>query len=50
LSEEELRITGVERVDSVEKAVADSVRHHGDKAVAIIPEGPYVIPVFEKRA
>jgi nickel-dependent lactate racemase len=46
LSEEERRITGVEQVDSVEKAVIDSVRRHGDKAVAIIPEGPYVIPVF----
>ncbi len=49
LSEEERRITGVELVDSVEKAVADSVLRHGDKAVAIIPEGPYVIPVLEHR-
>lgn len=49
LSEEERRITGVEVVDSVEKAVIDSVLRHGDKAVAIIPEGPYVIPVLENR-
>jgi nickel-dependent lactate racemase len=47
LTEEESRITGVERVDSVERAVVDSVRRHGDKAVAIIPEGPYVIPIFD---
>ncbi|MDR2613793.1 MAG: hypothetical protein LBC91_00495, partial [Candidatus Accumulibacter sp.] len=46
LTEEERRITGVERVDSVEKAIAESVERHGDKAVAFIPEGPYVIPVF----
>jgi nickel-dependent lactate racemase len=48
LSEEERRITGVERVDSVEQAVTDSVLRHEDKAVVIIPEGPYVIPVFDK--
>ncbi|MDR0576429.1 MAG: nickel-dependent lactate racemase [Candidatus Accumulibacter sp.] len=47
LDEEERRITGVELVDSVERAVIDSVLRHGDKAVAIIPEGPYVIPVFD---
>jgi nickel-dependent lactate racemase len=47
LNEEERRITGVELADSVEKAVADSVLRHGDRAVAVIPEGPYVIPVFD---
>ncbi len=46
LSKEECRITGVELVDSVDQAIADSVMRHGDTAVAIIPEGPYVIPVF----
>ncbi|GHU07838.1 hypothetical protein FACS1894158_16590 [Betaproteobacteria bacterium] len=49
LDEEERRITGVELVDSVEKAVTGSVLRHGDKAVAIIPEGPYVIPVFDEQ-
>lgn len=46
LGAEERRITGVELVDSVDQAIADSVEHHGDQAVAFIPEGPYVIPVF----
>lgn len=50
LSDEDCRMTGVELVDSVEQAVADSVRRHGDMAVAVIPEGPYVIPVFDARA
>ena len=49
LGTEERRITGVELVDSVDEAIADSVQRHGDKAVAFIPEGPYVIPVFADR-
>ncbi len=46
LNDEERRITAVELVESVEKAIINSVQRHGDKAVAFIPEGPYVIPVF----
>jgi nickel-dependent lactate racemase len=46
LGAEERRITGVELVDSVDQAIADSVQRHNDQAVAFIPEGPYVIPVF----
>lgn len=45
LDAEERRITGVEVIDSLDEAVAQSVRRSGDAAVAIIPEGPYVIPV-----
>ncbi len=37
--------TGVEAIDSIEEAVAASVRASGDAAVAVIPEGPYVVPV-----
>jgi len=47
LGAEERRITGVELVDSVDAAIAESVARHGDPAVAFIPEGPYVIPVFD---
>ena len=46
LDQEEARITAVEIVDSVEGAIADSLTRHDDRAVAIIPEGPYVIPVY----
>ena len=49
LGAEERRITGVELVESVDQAIADSVQQHGDTAVAFIPEGPYVIPVFADR-
>jgi lactate racemase len=45
LDAEERRITGVELVSSLDAAVASSVTRHGDSAVAVIPEGPYVIPV-----
>lgn len=49
LSDEERRITGVEMVSSVEQAIAESVLRHNDPEVAIIPEGPYVIPVCAHR-
>jgi nickel-dependent lactate racemase len=45
LDPEERRITGVEIVPSLDEAVAASVARHGDGAVAVIPEGPYVIPI-----
>jgi hypothetical protein len=38
------RITGVEMVDSLEDAVAAAVARTGDPEVAVIPEGPYVVP------
>lgn len=45
LDAEERRITGVEIVASVDRAIAESVARHDDPAVAVIPEGPYVVPV-----
>ena len=44
LRDEDHEITGVARAPSVEAAVAASVERTGDRRVAIIPEGPYVIP------
>jgi nickel-dependent lactate racemase len=48
LDAEEQRITGVEMIGSVETAVAESIARHGDTAVAIIPEGPYVVPIHAR--
>jgi nickel-dependent lactate racemase len=45
LSEEERSITGVDIVTNIDAAIADSIARHGDPAVAVIPEGPYVVPV-----
>ena len=39
-------LTGVHVVDSVEEAVLASVRQTGDRCVAVVPEGPYVVPVW----
>ncbi|PPR22407.1 MAG: hypothetical protein CFH38_01178 [Alphaproteobacteria bacterium MarineAlpha10_Bin1] len=46
LSEDEHGLTGVEAVDSVAGAVAEAVAAAGDKRVAVIPEGPYVVPRY----
>jgi nickel-dependent lactate racemase len=45
LSAEDLALTGVEPAPSLEAAIADSIRRHGDPDVAVVPEGPYVVPV-----
>ena len=45
LDAEERRITGVEMIASLDQAIADSIARHDDPSVAVIPEGPYVIPV-----
>jgi lactate racemase len=45
LDPEERRITGVEIVPSIDRAIAESVVRHDDMAVAVIPEGPYVVPI-----
>jgi nickel-dependent lactate racemase len=40
-------LTGVTAIDSLERAIAGSVRQTGDRHVAVIPEGPYVVPYFQ---
>jgi lactate racemase len=37
-------LTGVDSIDSVRSAVLESVAESGDSAVAVIPEGPYIVP------
>jgi lactate racemase len=46
LSSAERALTGVGAVESIYSAVLDSVAASGDPAVAIVPEGPYVVPFF----
>ncbi len=45
LDADERALTCVQSVDSVEDAVADALAAAGDADVAVIPEGPYVVPV-----
>jgi nickel-dependent lactate racemase len=44
LGEDDRRLTGVQTIGSVDAAVRASIAAHADGAVAVIPEGPYVIP------
>lgn len=46
LSESDRKYLFVETIPCVEEAVAASVRTHGDAEIAVVPEGPYVIPLF----
>ena len=44
LSPAQHALTGVGSIDSVRSAVLASIAASGDPAVAVIPEGPYVVP------
>jgi nickel-dependent lactate racemase len=46
LSANDYGLTGVQVIDSVEEAVVQSTRETGDAHVAVIPEGPYLVPVY----
>ena len=46
LSKEQQSLTGVSMIASPAAAVMESVNASGDRRVAVIPEGPYVIPLF----
>ena len=41
-------LTGVERVEDLSAAVAESMARQRDPHVAFVPEGPYVVPVHEE--
>ena len=47
LCEDHRILTGVRMVESIPEAIERSVKEQVDRAVAVIPEGPYVIPVFK---
>ena len=49
LSADERALTGVEIIESVDAAIEDSVKATGDSAIAIIPEGPYVVPTYQSQ-
>jgi nickel-dependent lactate racemase len=46
LSGDDLRLTGVTVIDDIKAAIRRSIVASGDDAVAIIPEGPYVVPRY----
>jgi lactate racemase len=46
LSDEERALTGVETVADLDETIARSIALADDPWVAVIPEGPYVVPYF----
>ncbi len=44
LCDEQKMLTGVNTIEAIEDAIDQSINKHSDPRVAIIPEGPYVIP------
>ncbi|MBE24033.1 MAG: hypothetical protein CMM33_01280 [Rhodospirillaceae bacterium] len=47
LCDEQRKLTGVRTIESVENAIEESIKKHSDPKVAVVPEGPYVIPFCE---
>jgi nickel-dependent lactate racemase len=50
LSADDAELTGVNLVASLDEAIRRSLGRHGDRAVAVIPEGPYVVPFLQETA
>ncbi len=44
LNEDDLALTGVDCVPGVTEAIAASIARHGSAEIAVIPEGPYLVP------
>jgi nickel-dependent lactate racemase len=44
LKVDERKLTGVDMIESVDRAIGESIARNGDGDVAVIPEGPYVVP------
>jgi len=49
LSEEDKKYTYVNMIDDLNKTIHDSIKRSGNKKIAIIPEGPYVIPIYKEN-
>ncbi len=47
LSEQDHAVTGVSEIDDLTGEIAASIARHGDNQIAVIPEGPYLIPFFQ---
>ncbi len=47
LSEQQHQLTGVEQTQSITECVQRSIDRHNDNHVAVIPEGPYVVPRYK---
>ncbi|MEM7686362.1 MAG: hypothetical protein AAF293_16155, partial [Pseudomonadota bacterium] len=43
-------ITGIDRIDDVTAAISQAIARHDDQRIAVIPEGPYVVPFARPMA
>ena len=50
LAESDHAVTGVDRVNDLQAEIAASIARHGQPEVAVIPEGPYLVPFYDDRA
>jgi nickel-dependent lactate racemase len=50
LSAEDKALTGVADAPSIERAIEASLAASGERRLAVIPEGPYVVPVYRPGA
>jgi hypothetical protein len=50
LSENDRALTGVNMITSISEAVRASIEQSGDNRVAVVPEGPYIVPVYKPAA
>ena len=50
LAPEDRALTGVRMTESIADSVAESAARHDDPRVAVIPEGPYLVPVHRPTA
>lgn len=46
LTEEEKKLTGVRVIEDLEAEIMESVGRWGKKRIAVVPEGPYVVPIY----
>lgn len=49
LSDDDHQDTGVKRTRDITQSIADAIQKHNSPDVAIIPEGPYVVPVCQTQ-
>jgi nickel-dependent lactate racemase len=49
LSTSDHSLTGVRRVDNLEQAIHTSLQRQSQPALAVIPEGPYIVPFCSAR-
>ena len=49
LSDEDHQDTGVTKITDITQAIANAMQQHGSNDIAVIPEGPYVIPLSHSK-